>query len=63
MDMQPLEIECWCGVVVKVPVTAEISSVHPVDRQDLNLKPDLTDLWAHSFTHGGGPKGGLPIAS
>jgi hypothetical protein len=52
-----VDIECPCGVVVPVPIAIHLSAVHPVDQQRMTCEPDLTDLWAHSFTHTPGPGG------
>lgn len=42
-----------CGVVVDVPVSARLEA-DDEGTQFLDCDPDLTDLWAHSWTHDGG---------
>lgn len=50
MELQPIHVECPCGEVVPVGVTAELG-VREDGRQTVNLTSDMTDVWAHSFTH------------
>lgn len=39
-----------CGAVVDIPVTAEFETQG--DRQYLVCEPDMSDLWAHAWSHG-----------
>ena len=39
-----------CGSVIPVPFTAELA--WQGDRQYIEFEPDMTDLWAHAWTHG-----------
>lgn len=39
-----------CDTVIDVPITVQL--VQQGDRQYLNCDPDMTDLWAHAWSHG-----------
>lgn len=43
------QVECPCGAKVDVPVLARIMRVE--DDMIIELQPDMTDLWAHSWVH------------
>lgn len=50
VGMVPIECSA-CPEVIEVPVTATLNG--DSNQQGLDLDADMTDLWAHSWTHGG----------
>lgn len=47
-----VEVICpVCEEVIPVEVTARIIDTADAHQMTLHCEPDLTDLWAHSFTH------------
>ncbi|HCA85761.1 MAG TPA: hypothetical protein DEQ61_09835 [Streptomyces sp.] len=52
-----LHVQCpECDVVVPITIQAELARGDD-DRQTISLEPDLTELWAHAWTHEDGPAG------
>jgi hypothetical protein len=47
-NFQVLCPEPGCGAPVTITVMAQLSSS---DLRELVLSPDVTDIWAHSWTH------------
>lgn len=46
-----LHVQCpECDVVVPITVRAELARVSD-HQQTISLEPDLTELWAHAWTH------------
>ncbi|MER7733686.1 hypothetical protein ABTX80_22600 [Streptomyces erythrochromogenes] len=46
-----LHVQCpECDVVVPIAVQAELTELSD-RRQGISLDPDLTELWAHAWTH------------
>lgn len=39
-----------CDVQLPIPVTAHLSQVNR-QQQELVCNPDMSDVWAHAFTH------------
>ncbi|MFF4090397.1 hypothetical protein ACFYY9_26475 [Streptomyces nigra] len=46
-----LQVQCpECDVVVPIVVRAELARVSD-HQQTISLEPDLSELWAHAWTH------------
>lgn len=46
-----LHVACpECGETIAVPITARLSAPGE-DGQFVTCEPDLTDVWAHAWTH------------
>lgn len=53
--MTTTTIQCPCGTEIDVPLNLALEE-NEDGRQCITMDPDLSDLWAHSFTHDGEPK-------
>lgn len=52
MTMPVVHVECpECHDTIPVVIDVRIDRVHD-GSQEMFLTPDMTDLWAHAFTHG-----------
>jgi len=50
-EIGPVVIRCpECQDEIPVPIHASLGESDD-DRQYLNLNPDMSDLWAHAWTH------------
>lgn len=50
MDEPTYYVSCPCGEELPIPIHCELFT-NEEGQQELAVKPDMTDMWAHYFTH------------